>query len=400
MTDEPPPSEPAPTESPTAEKDSYGSLFRRFLGFGLRAWGGPAAQVAMIRDEVVDEARWITKERFNRLLAVYQILPGPEATEMCVHLGYLRRGRPGAVLAGLGFMLPGLVLMLAVSWLYVRLGAHSPWLLALLVGFPPAVAALVVAACLRLGRHAIHDAALGLACLGSALATLLGLPFYVVLPVAGLSYVMHRKGWPLPALALAAAVPALWLALVPQAPATSPGGAGAASTAGLAWSGLKAGLLTFGGAYTSIPFLQQDAVGHYVTLPQFLDGLALSGILPAPLIIFATFLGYLGGGWAGALAMTAGIFLPAFGFTLVGQRHLEALSNHARLSQFLDGVTAGVIGLLAATALALTQAATGTTFGKALFLAAVVLLASWRSKWATPAVVLACGALGAIASAT
>lgn len=358
----------------------------------------------MIREEVVDEAAWITNERFNRVLAIYQILPGPEATEMCVHLGYLRRGPVGAVLAGLGFMLPGLMFMLALSWLYVRFGAQSPWVLALLVGFPPAVAALVVAACLRLGRHAIHDSTLGIVCLVAALATFLGLPFQLVLPTAGVAYLAHRLGWPVAATGLAATIPAVWLALAPAADPSVPLGAGSTaalattSIAGLGWSGLKAGLLTFGGAYTSIPFLQQDSVGHYVTLQEFLDGLALSGILPAPLIIFSTFLGFLGGGWAGAFAMTAGIFLPAFGFTLFGYRHLEALSSHPRLALFLDGVTAGVIGLLATTALTLTVAATGTALSKALFLAGLLVLVTSRSKWGTPLVVVGCGVLGAIAS--
>lgn len=379
-------------------EDSYGDLFRRFLGFGFRAWGGPAAQIAMIRDDVVDEARWLSQERFNRLLAVYQILPGPEATEMCVHLGYMRRGRMGAILAGLGFMLPGFILMLALAWLYVNLGSQSPWLLALLVGFPPAVAALIVTACARLGKHALHDSGLGLACLGVAAATLFGLPFYVALPVAGVGYVLARNGLGKVALVVGILVPMAWLAYGPPPPEVGAGSGDGASTASLGWSGLKAGLLTFGGAYTSIPFLQQDSVGDYVSLQQFLDGLALSGILPAPLIIFATFLGFLGGSWHGALAMTAGIFLPAFAFTLFGYRHLESISSHPRLAQFLDGVTAGVIGLLAATALGITLAATLSPLGKALFLAALLVLVAWQSKWATPAVILACGGLGAAAS--
>src|SRR5215207_11201574 len=102
--------------------ESYPKLFWRFLKFGLLAWGGPVAQIAMIRQELVDEERWITSERFNRVLAVYQILPGPEAHELCVYFGYLSRGRIGGLLGGLGFMLPGFVLMLALSWVYVRYG--------------------------------------------------------------------------------------------------------------------------------------------------------------------------------------------------------------------------------------------------------------------------------------
>jgi chromate transporter len=141
-------------------QETRAAIFAKFLSFGVRAWGGPAAQLAMIREEAV-AAGWITGERFNRLLAVYQVLPGPEATEMSVHLGLLRGGRVGAVLAGLGFMLPGLALMLLLSWAYVALGLSDPNALAYFVGFAPAVAALVVAACFRLGRHAVKDTFLG-----------------------------------------------------------------------------------------------------------------------------------------------------------------------------------------------------------------------------------------------
>src|SRR5215218_6099680 len=106
--------------------ESYPKLFWRFLKFGLLAWGGPVAQIAMIRQELVDDERWITPERFNRVLAVYQVLPGPEAHELCVYFGMLSGGRLGGLLAGLGFMLPGFVLMFALSWLYVTVGLNSP----------------------------------------------------------------------------------------------------------------------------------------------------------------------------------------------------------------------------------------------------------------------------------
>src|SRR5215208_6528961 len=105
--------------------ESYPKLFWRFLKFGLLAWGGPVAQIAMIRQELVDEEKWITSERFNRVLAVYQVLPGPEAHELCVYFGLLSRGRVGGILAGLGFMLPGFILMFLLSWLYVRFGLKT-----------------------------------------------------------------------------------------------------------------------------------------------------------------------------------------------------------------------------------------------------------------------------------
>src|SRR5215211_4971630 len=107
-------------------RESYSKLFLRFLRFGFLAWGGPVAQIAMIRRELVDEEHWISNERFNRTLAIYQVLPGPEAHELCVYFGYLARGRMGGLLAGLGFMLPGFMLMLVLSWFYVRYGITNP----------------------------------------------------------------------------------------------------------------------------------------------------------------------------------------------------------------------------------------------------------------------------------
>src|SRR5215204_5281930 len=118
----------APGEADVAgpPAQTYRQLFLRFLRFGLLAWGGPVAQIAMLRQELVEEQRWISRRRFNRVLAVYQVLPGPEAHELCVYFGMLSKGRLGAILAGLGFMLPGFVLMFLLSWVYVRFGIASP----------------------------------------------------------------------------------------------------------------------------------------------------------------------------------------------------------------------------------------------------------------------------------
>jgi chromate transporter len=371
-------------------REALPDLFRRFLGFGLRAWGGPAAQIAMIRDSVVDEWRWTTQERFNRLLGIYQVLPGPEATEMCVHFGYLRRGRIGGLLAGLGFMLPGFALMLLLAVLYVEVLASEPRLLDALVGFPAAVVALVAVACIRLGSHALHDGRLAVLGLWAGTLTWLGAPFWVLLPAAGLAYLRPSRLLFAAALAAGTAL-GLLLAGDPATPA-SLAQAGRASPWELGWSGLQAGLLTFGGAYTALPFLQRDAVGHYVSGRQFLDGVALSGILPAPFIIFATFLGYVAGGLPGAVLMTVGIFLPAFAFTLLGAEHLDRLAHHPLLHPFLDGVTAAVIGLLTATMLGLLIGLGELQFLLA-FVAFFTLLRS-TAKWATPAVVLACGLVG------
>jgi chromate transporter len=164
---------------------------------------------------------------------------------------------------------------------------------------------------------------------------------------------------------------------------------------------LKAGLLTFGGAYTAIPFVRGDAVGRgWISEGQFLDGLALSGIIPAPLIIFATFVGYLAGGLAGALAMTLGIFLPAFAFGLLFYDRLERVIENERLHRLLEGVAAGVVGLIAVTAvqlaLAVSRSVPSIIVGIAIFAAGLGLLYLWRSKLAVPAVVLGSAIAGAL----
>jgi chromate transporter len=166
-------------------------------------------------------------------------------------------------------------------------------------------------------------------------------------------------------------------------------------------SGLKAGLLTFGGAYTAIPFVRGDAVGRgWISEGQFLDSLALSGIIPAPLIIFATFVGYIAGGLAGALAITAGIFLPAFAFALLFYERLESVIENERLHRFLEGVAAGVVGLIALTAVQLAlnvgRWVSSLSFGAALFVAALAPLYLWRSKLSVPVVVLGSALAGLV----
>jgi len=160
-------------------------------------------------------------------------------------------------------------------------------------------------------------------------------------------------------------------------------------------TGLKGGLLTFGGAYTAIPFIQRDAVqdNKWMTQEQFLDGIALSGILPAPLIIFSTFVGYFGGGWTGALLITLGIFLPAFTFTLLGHSLLEKLIAHPGLHSFLDGITAGVVGLIAATAIQLFIATITNITAIIIFTLALGILIKFRSKYTIVFVIAGAGLL-------
>ena len=167
---------PASTTSEEARPPelSYPALFLRFLRFGMMAFGGPVAQIAMIRRELVDEERWIESDRFNKLLAVMQVLPGPEAHELCVHLGIRAKGRLGGLLAGLGFMLPGLVLMLVLAWAYTRLPIQGTLLGAAFLGIQAAVIAVIVRAVHRIGEHIVLDPWLWAAAIAAAAASLAG----------------------------------------------------------------------------------------------------------------------------------------------------------------------------------------------------------------------------------
>lgn len=372
--------------------DSPSSIFLRFLKFGLLAWGGPAAQIAMIKRECVDEEGWITEGHFKRLLAVYQVLPGPEAHELCVYFGRHRGGKLGGFLAGLGFMLPGFLLMLGLSALYVEanLAGH---LQGLFYGLTAAVGALVARALVRLGKSFISDVPLALIAIAALVLTLWAdASFVLVLLGGGIAYEIWRgaRGW----LGQAGSISLGPLSIV----AILTGAITVSLTCEIFLEGLKAGLLTFGGAYTVVPFLHSSAVEghHWLTNQQFVDGLAIGGILPAPLIIFSTFVGYLTGGLVGALVITVGIFLPAFLFPIFLHRQLVALAENPRLHQFLLGVAAGVVGLIAAVTVEIIKTSVVDVYTAALAGGAFLALNRWHGKLTVLYVVLGCGVVGAL----
>ena len=331
-------------------------LFARFLRFGVLAWGGPVAQIGMLKQELVDDERWVEPARFNRVLAVYQALPGPEAHELCVYFGMIARGRPGGLLAGLGFMLPGVLFVLGAAWLYVEHGIDGE-LAAAFVGAQVAAIALILRAVHRIGSTAL------------------------VRPVHWI---------------VAIVVAALLLAPIGDgedgAPVSSgaPAHVGEATALELAQVGIVAGSLSFGGAYTSIGFVHAPVVerNEWASDEQFLDALAISGALPSPMIVFATFVGYVAGGLGGALAMTAMIFLPAFAVTLIGHHTLELVVDSRRIHTLLDLVTAAVVGLIAATAVTLLAAAIDSVAAAVLLVACLALLVTWRSRGAILTVVV------------
>ena len=392
---------------------TYGALFLKFLRFGLLAFGGPVAQIGMIRRDLVEREGWMSGERFNRLLAVMQALPGPEAHELCVHMGMRARGRIGGILAGLGFMLPGLMLMLGLAWAYFLIDFDRPWIAGAMLAIQAVVIGLILRAVHRIGAHVLHDRGLWLLAIAAGVATLAGVSFWIVLPAAGAIHALRELGkpWRAALVAVGATLLAVALAVTGAAPSvldltlagTDVAGPGNVSACVIFLSGLKAGLLTFGGAYTAIPFMRQEMAGRgWISDGQFLDGVALAGVLPAPLIIFATFVGYVAGGFTGAMAMTAGVFLPAFAFSLIFYERLEGLLDVKAIRSLLDGVTAGVVGLIAATSLQLAAgvATEASSAGRVAVLAMVALLGlvvayRWKSGWAVPVVIGLAGLIGA-----
>jgi chromate transporter len=376
--------------------DTPGSIFLRFLKFGCLAWGGPAAQIAMIKHECVDEEGWVSEETFKRTLAVYQVLPGPEAHELCVYFGRLRGGRLGGFLAGLGFMLPGFLLMLGLSVLYVEADLAGE-LDELFYGLTAAVGAVVARAVVRLSGSFVTDLPLAtIAVAAFALTLFVSLSFVLVLLGAGLAYELWTNGRRWRGHAGSLALPQL------LAVALALGAIGVSLTGEIFFEGLKAGLVTFGGAFTVIPFLQESAVGgqEWLTDSQFVDGLAIGGILPAPLIIFSTFVGYLAGGLSGGLAMTVGIFLPAFVLPIFFHRFLVAVAENERIRPFLLGVAAGVIGLIAAVTVTIVDTSVVDVPTALLALGAFLALNRWHSKLTVLYVVGACGAIGALLQLT
>jgi chromate transporter len=387
---------PEQDHSPRAAGDPPGAIFLRFLKFGLLAWGGPAAQIVMIKRECVDEEGWVDEETFKKTLAVYQVLPGPEAHELCVYFGRIRGGKLGGFLAGLGFMLPGFILMLALSVLYVEadLADHLD---ELFYGLKAAVGAIVARALVRLSRSFITDVPLALlAAAAFALTVFASASFALVLLGAGLAYELwtNASRWtrrahsfaPGPAAIIAITTGTLTFSL----------------TAEIFWEGLKAGLVTFGGAYTVIPYLHGAAVDgqHWLTDGQFVDGLAMSGVLPAPLIIFSTFVGYIAGGLGGGVAMTVGIFLPAFVFPIFFHRWLVAIAENPHIRPFLLGVAAGVIGLIAAVTVEILDTSVVDVPTALLAMAAFLALIRWHAKATVVAVVVACGVAGVLLQVT
>ncbi|KAJ3330888.1 hypothetical protein HDU76_004606 [Blyttiomyces sp. JEL0837] len=367
-----------------APRLSLWKLFVLFLHFGLNAWGGPVAQIALLKETLVDKEKWISRSRFNRVFAVYQILPGPEAGELCCYFGYLSRGRIGALIGGLGFILPGFVLMLTLSYVYTIIGLDNAYFNASFKALQPVVAAFVVRAVHKISEHAFIDHKtkefnpyLFILAMLAAFNSALHLNFFITLGVFGIAFALFDRNHKVLALLSILALYAGYTTYVvlkgfPSKLSLGLGVAKEAEPGHLTALGLLAGSLSFGGAYTSMPFIQQEAVyiGGWITQQQFLDGIALGNVLPAPLVIFATFVGFIGGknghggdvryGFLGAILMTIGMFIPCFSFTIIGHNFFQRVVDHGPSRAFFDGVTGSVVGIIAVTAFDLMRSSLTT----------------------------------------
>ncbi|HWI63729.1 MAG TPA: chromate efflux transporter [Symbiobacteriaceae bacterium] len=318
-----------------------------FLKLGTTAFGGPAAHIGLMQDEVVERRRWVDRQTFLDLLGATNLIPGPNSTEMAIHLGYVRAGWPGLIAGGVCFILPAMLIVMSLAWVYVRYGAlpQAGWLL---YGVKPVIVAIVGQALWNLRKTAVKDWATGVAFLGVIVGVLLGLGEIALLVVAGLLVMLVRNR-----VQASAAVLPLWTLGLAAAPAVPP----SVGTLGLFF--LKVGAVLYGSGYVLLAFLQGDLVErwHWLTSQQLLDAVAVGQFTPGPLFTTATFVGYLIGGWQGSLVATVAIFLPGFLFVAISGPLIPRLRRSRWVAGFLDGVNAASLGLMAAVTLMLGRAA-------------------------------------------
>ena len=406
-----------------------------FLKLGCIAFGGPAAHVGLMEEEFVRRRRWLSREEFLDLLGAMNLLPGPNSTEMTIHLGWRRAGWPGLFVGGLAFILPAALITSAIAWFYVRFGA-LPQGRALLYGVKPTIIAVIALAVVRLARSALRGTRTIVLAVAAFAACALGLdPLAALLGAGAISLLWTRRPRG-PAAAAGAA-----LAVLPAAPlsassgavtaassgvssaassgaasaassaaassgaataassnaasAASTGAATAATAAPLAAAAaaaapfglgalflffLKVGGLLYGSGYVLVAFIRGDLVQrwHWLTEAQLLDAVAAGQITPGPLFSTATFVGYLLGGAAGAAVATAAIFVPAFAYVAASAPLLPKLRRSPSAAAFLDGVNAAAVALMALVAALLARAAIVDPFTALLAAACVVAALRFR----------------------
>ena len=354
-----PPQE-AKADTATMARDASGSTLRQialsFLRLGTTAFGGPAAHIAMMEEEFVRRRGWVSHADFLDMLGASNLVPGPSSTEMAIHIGHQRAGWRGLVVAGVCFILPAMLIVMACAWAYATFGS-LPQVQSVLYGVKPVIISVVLQALWGLGRTAIKNGfLLAVGLLGTA-AAIAGGNVLAILLTAGLvtvlrEWIKERRfssnllALPMPAKSLIAATPML-AAVLPI------------SLSALFLVFLKFGAVIFGSGYVLLAFLQADLVDrlHWLTQAQLLDAVAVGQVTPGPVFTTATFIGYLLGGVRGAVVATAGIFLPGFLFVAASRPLIPRIRCSKIAAAFLDGVNVGAVALMIAVTWQLSRAA-------------------------------------------
>lgn len=392
----------ADAAKPTPSSTSAGELARLFLRLGFTAFGGPAAHIALMKEEVVVRRRWLTEAEFLDLLGATNLIPGPNSTEMAIHIGFLRGRWIGLLLAGVCFILPAALIVCAFAWVYVRFGA-LPQVAGLLYAVKPVVVAVVVQAIWGLVKPAIKNQILGVLGAGALVLALLGVDELLLLFGAGALAgtvrwaTTERKsvgGWGgirplLVMLLVAGAMVVLPTLLTHNLPVATPN---ASRVQGVPFGlgplflfFLKVGAVLYGSGYVLLAFLRDGLVSrwHWLTEAQLLDAVAVGQVTPGPVFTTATFIGFVLGGPQGALLATLGIFLPSFVFVAVSGPLVPLIRRAPLAGAFLDGVNVAALALMIAVTWEIGRAALVDWITVALALVSAVLLVRFKvnSAW-------------------
>ena len=377
------------TLSPSQQHQRLTELATVFLRLGTIAFGGPAAHIAMMDEVVVQQRQWLSREKLLDLIGVTNLLPGPNSTELAIHIGYERVGWRGLFVAGSCFILPAMLIVWVLAALYVRYQS-VPQLQWLLYGIKPVMIAIVLQALWKLGQKAAKDVPTIIAGLAAVAAYFAGLNEVLLLLLLGLAVMLvkwQRHGTTAGAF------------LLPFFGVLSQAGGTAIATVSVSWVSvflffLKIGCVLYGSGYVLLAFLQRDLVerNQWLTSQQLLDAVAIGQLTPGPVFTTATFIGYLLAGNAGAIAGTLGIFLPAFLLVWLVNPFVPKLRQSGWASGFLDGVNAASLGLMAGVTYTLGQ--TALIDGLTVVLAISSAIAVFRFRVNSAWLVLAGGAIG------
>ncbi len=357
-----------------------------FLRLGTTAFGGPAAHIAMMEEEFVRRRGWLSHAEFLDMLGATNLIPGPNSTEMAIHIGHQRAGWKGLVVGGVCFIVPAMLIVMAAAWAYVRFGS-LPQFQGIMYGIKPVIVGVIFQALWRLAPTAIKGGFLALVGSLAMAASMFGVSPLIILFVAGVVAAARARIDRGRIPAASAAIPASgWPGIVPMLKSA---GAAAAiapfSLLGLFLFFLKVGAVLYGSGYVLLAFLQTDLVDrlHWITQSQLLDAVAVGQVTPGPVFTTATFIGYLLGGATGAVVATIAIFVPGFVFVAASRPLIPRIRRSMIAGAFLDGVNIGALALLAAVTLQLSRAALVDVTTAAVAAISALLLIYWRvnSAW-------------------